>query len=397
MLRRGSLIVVLAFSLIVPTAPGAEAAPHVNEYWVTSRQVADAEVDDAGNLFLVDENTVGAMILRAYDLDGTQLWHRSWRPEGASLEANNIALGPGGTIIVSGTIRPDPPGACDEIWTHGWAIAVWDGIGAPLWHRAEHGWRTCDVFAESGRAVAAGGHTIALVARRSDEYSMFASVLAFDLRGRRRWRYEFDERGSGYQSVNDVAVGPDGAVYLAGTFNVQMWEEPPTDQEALLEKLDADGGLTWRRVVPDPGRRDDRAGSVSLAGGNVSFSSMTDVRNGPYRGRVASYSTDGTLRWERFTDRVVQSGWRDMFLATRGGRTLLATSRRKADRSGVHILIRSYAANGSTAWTRDLRRGEQERACVATGLAARGAAIVVVGYPADGATMDRSLLWVLQS
>lgn len=85
------------------------------------------------------------------------------------------------------------------------------------------------------------------------------------------------------------------------------------------------------------------------------------------------------------------------FLAARESRTLLATSIRDASGSGVHVFLRSYRADGSTGWTRNLRREAKEQACVATGLSASDAATVVMGYPPDGATTDRSFVWVLRS
>jgi outer membrane protein assembly factor BamB len=351
--------VALVSALVVATAGAASGAPVVTGRWRAPRQIAAVAVDDSGTSFAVDENTDGALVLRAYGADGTQRWHRSWRPVGAQLRARDVALGPNGTVLVTGTIRPDPTGRCDEIWSHGWAIAVWDKTGNPVWQRAERGWRTCKAFATVGSAVAGGGHTIAMVAAKADEYSVCASVLAFDLHGRLRWRYAFLERGSGHQRVNDLAVGKGGAVYLTGTFNVQTLDEPPTDQEALLEKLHSDGTLAWRRIVPDPKRRDEWAGDVTLAGGAVSFASLSQHAR-HYRARVASYSTGGTLRWERFLHPVMDSGWGDGFVAAHLDETLLAASRRDAD-GRRYILLAAYASNGTRSWTERLYRGANTR------------------------------------
>jgi outer membrane protein assembly factor BamB len=389
MLPLGSLAVALALAV-----PAIGAAPVVTESWVSPQQVASVAVDDTGTIFAVDENTFGALILRAYDPAGTQLWRRSWRPAGSTLNAIDVALGPNGTLLVSGTIRPDPPGDCSDIWTHGWAIAVWDRTGDLLWHRAERGWRSCDAFAESGGAVAGRGSTIALATRQATEYSIFASVVAFNLNGHRRWRYDFEERGTGHQWINDLAVGPGSAVYLTGTFNVATLDEPPTDQEALAEKLDPDGSLAWRRVVPDPAARDEWAGDVTLAGGTVFVSSITSIRDG-YRARVASYSTEGELRWERLIDRVVRSDWGDAFLATQTDQTVFATSRRDADGTSTHIALRAYAGDGTALWTEQLRR-PVDGSSVVTGLAASDTVLVVIGRP-PGLFADRSVIWVLQS
>jgi outer membrane protein assembly factor BamB len=389
---RRLLVVAVVVGLTAPVARAA-TAPTVTQRWTSPRQMAAVAVDDLGTVFAVDENTYGALVLRAYSVDGTQLWRRAWRPDGASLRAGDVALGPGGTVIVSGQIKPDPPGACDEIWNYGWAIAVWDDAGRLLWHRAQRGWRTCKAFATSGGAVASGGRTVALAIRQADEYSIHSSVLAFNLRGHPRWRYAFTARGSGHQWVQGLVVGAQGAVYLSGTFNVQMMDEGATDQEALVERLAPDGTRAWRRVAPDPRHRDEWAGGVSLAGGAVSFASLTDLVGPADRLRVASYATDGTLRWSSRIHDAVRSGWGDGFLEGRHDETLLATTRRDtSDRR--HILVCAFARDGTRLWGRHLYR-PAHAPTVATGLGADDPAIVVVGRP-PRSSEDSSRVWVLQ-
>jgi hypothetical protein len=376
--------------MLVPVA--VRAAPVVTHAWQSNRQIAAVAIDDHRRVFAVDENTYGPLVLRAYRPDGTLRWSRTWRVRDGALSANDVALGPGGIVLVSGRVSPDPSLGCSEIWSHGWAIAVFDRDGRLLWHRTQPGWRTCEATATSGGAIAGGGDTIAMVARQADEYSSRARILAFDLDGRLRWRTAFRQPGSGDQWVTDLAVGASSGIYVSGTFNVQTLDSPPTDQDAVLLKLRADGGRAWRRALPDPPHRDDRSGGLTLVDGTVIVGWIAQ-RQGVDRGHVAAYSFDGARWWRREIPRVVQSGWGDLSLATWRHGPVLATTQRDADEHGTHVLLRAWDEDGGPRWTRLLRH-RPDRSTVATGLAASRAAIVVVGRP-PGQAGDWSQVWVL--
>jgi hypothetical protein len=392
------LVAVLLLSAVcATTSVSSSAAPAVVASWRSRPEAVGVAVDRPGRVYTVSNITTHrrrAVLLRAYRTDGSLLWERRWRPPESRVFALDVAIGPGGMVLVTGSIQ-----RCDSIWGWGWIIRAWDRDGRALWQRGEPGWRECEVFATRGNAVAAAGDTVAMVARISDEYSTAAQILSFDLDGHLRWARPFRLSNSRYEFVDDVAVGIGGAIYLAATARVGGYEDSPDlDQDAVLVKLRQDGSTAWRRLAPDrtPGTGEDRdvGTGVAMKDRDVFFSSVSDEADGP-RARLARYEAGGSLQWERQIRGAYQrpdSDRREVLVSTWGGGAILAGKERGQDGRGTRVALRGFRGAGRQAWRIALGTGS-ERFWSVTGLDAEGSIIAVAGRPERRYGWSR--VWVL--
>lgn len=230
--------------------------------------------------------------------------------------------------------------------------------------------------------------------------------------------------------VNDIAVGPDGSVFVVGAFRltadldptagVQEYTaggpDPDEYYDAYVLKLNGStGGLTWASVFS--GRFDNVATGVAVdAAGNphVSgyFTRVTDFNPGPgvfevqAEGRddgfVAQLSVNGKLSWiqtiggDEVSSTVRDSG-NDIALDADGniyvagtfsGRTKFenrAAAPRTRSLGETDAFVASYAPDGAFRWSRTTGGEEHDGN---THLAVVGSAVYTVGYFEDTVDFD---------
>lgn len=397
-----ALLVTVVVQLCLP-ASSVLASPTVRVSWRSGPDVAVA-VGGAGRVYTAQTEQGprrSRVVVRAYSPEGELRWERVWRPADATVQARDIATGPGGLVVVSGAIsRFDPPFPCDDIWSWGWAVRAWSADGTARWQRLQAGWHACEVFGTLGRTVAAAGDTVAVGVWHGSEYSSGAKVLDFRLDGRLRWQRELRFPGSENQSVGDVAVGRGDAVYIAATRNQGALDTPEPDQDAMLVKLNPDGTTAWSRSVPDrvAGVQDDLdyGTGVATTSDGVVFASVLFEPGAEPRARLARYASDGRLLWERFVPgvylRASRWSWFDAFAGVWSGGSILAGNEREADGHGSHVTLRGYDGTGTQRWR--VRLGpETGKLWGVTGIDAEGRTIVVTGYPVGDPSIGR--VWVL--
>ncbi|MDA1048776.1 MAG: Ig-like domain-containing protein, partial [Verrucomicrobia bacterium] len=93
-----------------------------------------------------------------------------------------------------------------------------------------------------------------------------AFLTCLEANGSVRWARSFG--GLGRDEATDVAIGPDGSIYLSGTFEglVQVDGLPLISSggaDGFLIKLDPEGSLQWEQTVGGPG--EDSGQSVTIA------------------------------------------------------------------------------------------------------------------------------------
>ena len=93
-----------------------------------------------------------------------------------------------------------------------------------------------------------------------------AFLTCLEANGSVRWAKGFG--GLGRDEATDVAIGPEGSIYLSGTFEglVQIDGQPLISSggaDGFLIKLDPKGSLQWEQTVGGPG--EDSGQSVTVA------------------------------------------------------------------------------------------------------------------------------------
>lgn len=380
------------------------ASPSVRVSWRPGSEVAVA-LDGAGRVYTaatVAGPRRSRVVVGSYTRDGDLRWERVWRPADATVRAHDLAIGPGGLVVVSGAIsRFDPPFPCDDIWSWGWAVRAWSADGTARWQRMQAGWRACEVFGTSGRTVAAARDTVAVGVWHGDEYSSGARILDFDVNGRLRWQRELTFPGSEHQSLGDVAVGRGDAVYVAATRNRGALDEPERDQDAVLLKLRPDGATAWIRAAPDrvaglPEDHDVGSGVTATPDGVVFVAVLFEPRSEP-GARIARYTAGGELRWERSVSGVYLEAsrwsWFDAYAGVWTGGSILAGNERESDGHGSHVTLRGFDGAGMQRWR--VRLGaDTGKLWGVYSLDAEGRTIAVSGYPVGDPSSAR--VWVLR-
>jgi len=250
-------------------------------------------------------------------------------------------------------------------------------------------------------AVAASDDGHVYVTGTRGSYTGPMLVRAYGPGGALRWTRSWRPKGTYTRGV-DVAVGPDGTVYVLGAVAPEGFE----GQSWFLRAYSPDGRLLWRRAAPDwrenpyPARF---ASGVAAGSGLVVLSGYDHGCCGDsywHDGWVRAYDTSGDLRWvidfespglRRTLDaandvaigalgRIYVAGWIAM------GRETETT------RADHEVMIQKLAPSGDVLWTRILRdRGKEDRD-EAHAVAVRGNLLMVAGLAGDPEAYDDAWL-----
>ncbi len=146
-------------------------------------------------------------------------------------------------------------------------------------------------------------------------------IAGFESDGSLNWVETFS--GTGTDLVRALSVGPDGHLYLSGSFEGDLTIggdslDSAGDTDGFIASLDADGNARWFRNLGGPGQDEVTDSTVSAAGRMVVtglFSETGDFGGPPLQsmGRndvlVASYDALGRHEWSaRFGDRLYDRG-----------------------------------------------------------------------------------------
>ena len=136
-----------------------------------------------------------------------------------------------------------------------------------------------------------------------------AFLTCLEANGSVRWAKGFG--GLGRDEATDVAIGPDGSIYLSGTFEglVQIDGQPLISSggaDGFLIKLDPKGSLQWEQTVGGPGEDSGQSVTVASDGsvrwvGNIGEEAVLDGNPLASSGKgdvfVAKLSQTGNVDW----------------------------------------------------------------------------------------------------
>lgn len=244
-------------------------------------------LDSSGNVIVaasVRDSTRNGFLVLKYDCSRQLVWDTvNWHSASSSAvpetRAVLVGVGPSNAIYVAGSARTDttntdmvlcrlsPSGNLD--WTR-----VFDG--------QRHG-------SDQADAIALGREAVVVAGRSRDPADRWnATALRYTETGSLVWAYLHRTNSNFESHARDIAICPDGSVWLAGT--QQRVEQP--SKECLVVRLTSDGDSLWSRTDSSVG---NSLGIDTLGNGYV-------VGNHPeYDGnlRVWKYSHSGQRLWRR--------------------------------------------------------------------------------------------------
>ena len=204
------------------------------------------DVDDEGNLYLVGRAATDAWIAKVAS-DGTALWSRTitGTSEGSD-QANDVAVGPGGDVLVGGFLRQG--NGDNDLWV----TLVSGEDGTEVWTDMVDGPDGLDDRAEAVAWSPDGAPVVSGYLSNMD-FNADIWVRTYEPDGSERWTQQYDTNPPSTQQALGLAIAPDGAVGIAGT-------TPSTvnDSDVFFAKFDpADGALVQQKRFGSPAIRDD--------------------------------------------------------------------------------------------------------------------------------------------
>lgn len=260
--------------------------------------VAGMAVDAAGDVYVAA--SVGAVmepsgiVVIKYDADGVEQWVAHYDPDpgdpkSGSMWASDIAVDAVGDVYVSGSSMYDNQ-------NQALLLKFASAGGARLYGQVYDA-----AVGSSASAVAVRGSTVAIAgwaaqAQDADD----CLVVTYDLSLNEQHRREYANPAGARDFGNDVALGPGGAVYVAGYTN-----RPPPGGDGYYNgsqtlKLTADlSSVVWARVYKPKGTGAEGVELVLDGAGNAYIAGY--VENDAYEEDVfvAKYASAGARRWIR--------------------------------------------------------------------------------------------------
>ncbi len=230
-------------------------------------------------------------------------------------------------------------------------------------------------------------------------------VAKYAADGTRRW-YDIWRPHADTQAVgNDIAIGRDGRVFVAGTL-LGTNDNGPSGW--FVRAYGPGGDVRWHRDQQGWRGQSRRSAALGIdTGGDLVAVAVTaEGGSGFHEGTIRAYGGDGSLRW---TDDFEVSGYGTYDRATDvavGGRGAVFAvgeidqRRITADRPVVDqeiVVQRLESGNGNVQWILVMKDADVRDADIATGVAVRNDVLAVVGRidggPVTGPQGQRGHAW----
>lgn len=297
-----------------------------------------------------DDPAAPALVVAKYAADGTPLWSRPFGQGVLWGQVRGVAADPAGDVYVAGVFvgtgdfDPGPSVSSLTAPPRNWAgevhiqiepvntfVAKFDPAGTFLWAK---GLGAGGVAEAAGIGVDAAGNAVVVgqlfgrpdfdpgprVKPLNSQGDPDAFVVKLTPAGDLAWARAFG--GPGYSAARDVAVDPDGAIFVGGSFNGDVrfsdtkTATAPGSLGAYLARLTPDGAVAWAQTIAGPGATDlaavasDGAGAVYAAGTFTDTAvfgpfALTAAGDGP-SAFVAKISRPGAPAWARGIDGEVE-------------------------------------------------------------------------------------------
>lgn len=307
---RGRVAAALIVTALIGWIPPVGASP-LSYGWsrTIGTSLADVTTDGTGFTVVTGELQVdeyGGFLVAAYDRYGKKLWQDSWKPirnEPAATAGEAVTIGPDGNVYAVGFGWHCRFG-CES---GGWFIRAYTRDGTLRWTHQAAGWRTRPRQSKATGIDAWSGGVVITGYEYDDDVGATVSWLrAYELDGTFDWTTPVRVPAATEVRVatEDVAVGPSGAIFVAGHIMVGPVEEiGQNDLEPFIAGFTADGVRRWTDVIRERGDLDDdhavaldvRGTAVVVAG--ESWRHVPGDPTPPKRGWLSRISLRGDVRW----------------------------------------------------------------------------------------------------
>jgi uncharacterized delta-60 repeat protein len=249
---------------------------------INSGQESGAGVAAAadGSAYVTGQFTDGNIFLLKFDPAGNLLWQRTWGGNGVG--PAGVVVASDTTVYVAGVTHLSGEGQADAL------LVRFTAAGDVLWAQS---WGGPGRDAPSGVAVGPDG-AIYIAGETNSFSGEDAFLVKFAPEGAvlwdRTWR-AIAPSGSGFSFAFGVATSLDGSVYVTG-----LAGGLPTDQSVFLVKFDASGALVWDILSgPDFGHGED---VVAVSDGHVYVTGAASDASGSSDAFIVKFLASGRAR-----------------------------------------------------------------------------------------------------
>ena len=354
--------------------------------------------DSAGNLYITGfistlHNDVDYLTLK-YDPDGKLLWRRRYNGPGNDLDrARSIAVDQDGNVYVTGESDNGKGNGATKLSGLDWATIKYDKDGNRKWvaryndpdDGEDRPVKLC--VDAAGNVYVAGDATV----KRDVNGHLWPrkewEIVKYDSQGRQVWAHS-ERAAADYLEAEavDMAIDPDGNVYVTGSYGTARLGRAKTD--LLTVKYAPSGDCLWRKTYPGKDFGDVFACRIALDGfGNVYVTGEQYdgdlMNNGTQKDIVTlKYDAAGNEIWCRVYDNAHLNDTPHALAVDKMGNVTIAGQ--TGWEFNRDYLVLRYSASGSLEWMRTYNgKGNAEDCAVGVALDRAGNAIVT-GCAFDG-------------
>lgn len=243
-------------------------------------------LDPAGNVIVTGRSVATGFITLKYDPNGNLLWKTSNTGGNGGYEAVRVATDGAGNVYITGN-------STNVSSSDNFVTVKYDPNGNLVWARTYNGPNN---FTDKphGLAVTTAGD-VAVTGESAGGATIFdiATVL-YDTNGNERWvrRYN-DPAVNGQDNGNDVAIGPNGEVYVGGSSQTTNGSTDFT-----LIKYDAAGNQVWVELYNGQSNKGNVIRRVRVdSQGNIIVAGSEQLANFYSDFITAKYDPNGNVLW----------------------------------------------------------------------------------------------------
>lgn len=238
------------------------------------------------------------VFLLKYDAAGTLLWQRTWGQDQLSGSrqaldddyALDIALGPDGSVHLAG------------VYSGGGVLVIkMDGDGNVIWTTS---WNHSTAFGFGQSIAVAGDGSVYVVGGINGAGAGFSDMLILKLASDGTLGWQQTWGGPINELARDVAVAPDGSIYVAGEGNSFF------ANDAILLKYASDGTLIWQRDWHEATIQDLTCGEGVTVGpdGSIYLTGFASISGVGQHIFLVKFTSDGSVVWASTSGGVAESG-----------------------------------------------------------------------------------------